>query len=154
MNNEYYGVKILPAKEVAKSLAMLLSVSMREADKEELAAQGLTPFQGVYESINSSTEAHYAAYGSKILCAFGIAHTKEGVSVWMLASEEVNHHRRALAKCGMDFIQDKLKEYHRLFNYISKDNPKALLYIKHAGATFSNPVTLNGVEFVKFTIKE
>ncbi len=154
MNKEYYGVKILPAHKAPYAVALLLSQNMRRADERELAAQKLTPFEGVYESILTSIESHYALYKGKVLCAFGIADTGTGVSVWMLASEEVNKHHRALIRCGMDFIADKLKIYHELYNYISLNNPKAILYIKHAGATLSDPVNVNGTEFVKFTIKE
>lgn len=156
MNSEYYGVRIIPVKDEfhAFGIAHYIAQDMRDADKEELKAQGLTPFEGVFGSMDSSIESFFAVFGSKVLCAFGIADTGNGISVWMLASKEVDKHRRALSRCGMDYIKDKLKEHHELTNYISRNNAKALCYIKHAGAVFDAPVTVNGVEFVRFTIKE
>ncbi len=154
MNSEYYGVHILPAQGMEYGIALYLAENMRDADWKELDAQGYTPFKGVYESLTSSIEAYIAVYDFRILCAFGIAKAGEETSVWMLAAKNVDKHHKALAKCGMDYIHDKLKTHHTLTNYISKDNERALRYIKHAGATFDNPITLNGTQFVKFTIKE
>lgn len=126
--------------------------NMREADAEEIRAEGDTPENGVMESIYSSVEC-FMAISHNPLCVYGVAETAEGTTIWMLASKDIDNAHKALVRIGMDYINEKVKEYGILYNYISEKNTKALRYIKHAGAEFTGRVNINETEFIRFEIR-
>lgn len=126
--------------------------NMREADAEEIRAEGDTPENGVMESILSSAEC-FMAIKENPLCVYGVAETAEGTTIWMLASKDIDNAHKDLVGIGMDYINEKVKEYGLVYNYISEKNTKALRYIKHAGAEFTGRVNINGTEFIRFEIR-
>ena len=126
--------------------------NMRNADAEEIRAEGDTPENGVMESILSSAEC-FMAIKEKPLCVYGVAETAEGTTIWMLASKNIDNAHKDLVGIGMDYINEKVKEYGLVYNYISEKNTKALRYIKHAGAEFTGRVNINGTEFIRFEIR-
>lgn len=115
---------------------------------------GLDPYEAVLYSILTSAECHSAWAGKKLLALFGICKGKGETYIWMLATEDVKHYKKALVACGMDFIKDSLKTYGPLCNYITLSNEPALRFIERAGAHFSEPFrTAEGADIVRFDLE-
>lgn len=150
--NKYGNVAIEKIHGHEKEIASLIALNMRPEDKEEITVRGRDPYREVYESIKISKEAFVAVAGTSVLCAFGIAPAEEGMAIWMVATKNIEHHRKKLVKYGMKYIREKAEHY-VLYNYIGINNTKALRYIRHAGATFGMPERIGNGMFIKFEIR-
>lgn len=129
-----------------------IACHMRAEDKKEILYQNDTPDNAVLSSILYSHECFMYMEKGIPLCIYGITKTENGTCIWMLASQEMERHPKALIRIGMAYIKDKVKEG-PVFNMISEDNIKALRYIRHAGAIFHTPIYIHGHKFIPFEIR-
>lgn len=163
MDKEYYGIKIIkfapqrPREALEDDPAVnYIAAHMRSADKAEMEAQSLDPKEELISSVGTSLECYLAQTDKGIpVCFFGIALTAIGFSIWMLAGVDVKDCHKALVKCGMEYIREKVQDLGEVYNFIHVRNTRALRFIRRAGAEFGPEVTLeNGETFTKFVIRK
>lgn len=136
-----------------ESLIKEMSANIREADREEIECTGYS----VEDSLRSSIipgETWKAEAGGKLLAIYGTGRFYEkAAAIWCVCTKEVEHHHKELVSVGLAFIRHSLIKYESLVNFISKDNTRALRYIKHAGAELLPAQDINGHEFIPFIIR-
>lgn len=163
MKANYYGVKIcrLGYKDKRlEALAANMAAHMRKADRDELAAMDIAPYEAAMGSLKTSTEKYAAiAEDGTLLCLFGVRIRHENGAkygiIWALGTEALQRHNKALYGAGMDYIREKKTDCRTLCNYITVNNKKALRFIKKAGASFDQPFQINRKDWiVRFEIRK
>lgn len=147
-----YRVKITPVhKDHAACYGHEMAVDMREEDKKECEIIGIPPEAAVATSIEDSKEVYEARYKGTLLCVFGVA----GNAVWCLGTQSVKNHRKALVCIGYSFIQEVVRKYGELGNFISKENIQAIRYIENVPGVdlYEGNVTINGKPFLYFELR-
>lgn len=86
---------------------------------------------------------------------FGISEydmPKDFGSIWYLGSDECTKHPFTFVREGLKFTQQWLRKYKILINAVDKRNLTHIEWLKSIGMTISNPVMINGFEFLQFYI--
>lgn len=145
-----YAVEVNTLKQSAVNrIVDIIGSNMREIDELECRADGTTPKQAVKDSILCSDICYILAYKNRPFVVMGasIDHC-----IWALGTDEAEKHKRALVKCGIDFIALAKEKFGYLYNFISKRNQRALRFITFAGAQLYDEVDVNGEPFILFVI--
>lgn len=126
--------------------------NLRQIDRKEITALCDDEQEAIMQSIVLSNEAYVAKNEKrKPIMIFGFV--KKSNCIWALGTVFVDLYQKELVKIGMKYINDCKKEYGYMTNWIHEDNKKALRYIKHAGALFTDTCkTEKGDIFVRFEI--
>lgn len=133
-----------------------LADNLRSIDRLEAKAMG---YDSLYEAIKTSLDCATLAFIAKgenneVLCAFGVsavAHAEYGNAVWLVATDNLDHYQKEFVYYSKIIIKEFLKEW-RLYNYISVNNDKSIRWLKRLGASFSEPFTINGEQFLLFIL--
>lgn len=130
MIKELYGVRIESANaEDGEKLAAELVPNMRREDFEESILFNIPPTINVKLSVKRSEIVYAARADGELLGVFGLSRYRDPV-IWFLGTEAVKKHRKALVTIGYSFIEDMVREYRYVVNYISLANRPAIRYIK------------------------
>jgi len=140
--------------------AVVLAASLRKQDLDEVRACGFNdPVEAIEVSIKSSDWCHTAWDGEQIVCIVGLAPsgtvlTSYGVP-WMLGSDLVLTHRRALARAARDYTAAMLRRYPRLVNVVHADNTVAVRWLSRIGFTLdaAKPHPKTGAMFHRFEMR-
>lgn len=126
--------------------------NLRQMDKKEITALCDDEQEAIMQSIVLSDESYVAKDEKrKPIMIFGFV--KKSNCIWALGTVFVDLYQKELVKIGMQYINDCKKEYGYMTNWIHEDNKKALRYIKHAGALFTDTCkTEKGDIFIRFEI--
>ena len=118
-----------------------LVVKMRQADLEELAALGYTSGLDhlIDTSVNASAPAYTITADGDVACIMGVVPLVDGAAIWMLGTDLVTVHQRALMRLCRPYIQAFLSEYKHLYNYVHADNTRAVRWLKSVGFTLQSP---------------
>lgn len=120
-----------------------LAANLREADRAELLACGVTDAQRAIEtSLSLSTHMVAAVAGGRcaaILGATPLSLLDGRGSPWMLGTDLVVKHRRALMADSPAYIRAMLRAYPHLVNWVHADNAVAVRWLRHAGFTLHEP---------------
>lgn len=114
---------------------------VRQADVDEFwAFDHKTPRQALIQSLQSSTDVRTGMVDGQVICIFGVA----PVSVlcgqampWMVGSTLLDKYARIFLKHDKSIVDDWLKTYPHLFNYVDERNGKAKLWLKRLGFILS-----------------
>ena len=131
--------------------------NLREADKLEAHAMG---YDSLKEAIETSLDCAYISFvargeDNKTLCIFGLSsvtHSEYGRAVWFLGAKEMDGYSKEFVYYSKIIIKEMLKEHDRLYNYISVYNDKSIRWLKRLGAEFSEPLLINGEQFLLFIL--
>ena len=127
---------------------------MREADRLELAAKGRDPKAALRLSLDGASWAMTALLDGVPHAMFGVTPlslVEDRGMPWFLGSEEVYRHGRIMLATGHGIIDLMHKTFHRLENFVSADNDRAIRLLKRWGFTVEGEVMMmGGVPFVQF----
>lgn len=128
---------------------------MREADRVELAAFGRSPERALRYGFASSVWALTAFVDEEPHAMMGVSPLNmiEGVGVpWMLGSERIYDHGRALLKYGPQIIAEMKAGFERLENVVHVENHRALRFLHRFGWQISEQrESYGGLDFVRFS---
>lgn len=115
-----------------------IATRMREADRVECAALGHNPKQALRAGLASSSPAWTALVGGRAEAMFGLVATSalggEG-RPWMLGSDAIYAHPRALLRRGPGFLAAMFDATPRLSNLVAADNIRAIRLLRRWGFT-------------------
>lgn len=129
---------------------------MREADRTECAALGRSPKEGLRIGLRMSLNPITALVDDKPEAMFGavpVSMVGGRAIVWMLGTDEVYRHGRALMALGPKIVDDMLSTFRSLENVVSVDNSRAIRFLARMGFHVGGPVRdYGGVGFVPFRL--
>lgn len=120
-----------------------LAAGMRAADRLEVSLCGHEPEEGVRRSIASSTHAWAARIGGELICILGVAPVSMlgGVgSPWLLGTDLVARWPAAFMRQARDGVQEMLRLYPHLINFVHVDNALAIAWLRRAGFRLHAPI--------------
>lgn len=127
---------------------------MREADRAECRAMGMTPKEALRSSLKGSMEALSAIGDDGPVAMFGVSAVSllDGIGTpWFLGRPEVQRHWRDLLVTGPVVIDHWLKTFRVLENVVAVENVKAVRLLRAWGAELGDePETHGGVAFLRF----
>lgn len=127
---------------------------MREADRAECAALGLSPKGALRKSLTASVLAYTAKIDGSPAGMFGVTpgNTLEGVGhPWMLATDAAFDCARPLLTAGPPLIALMHRRFRRLENMVSSDNDRAIRMLKRWGFEVGDmQMLVGGVPFLPF----
>lgn len=142
--------------------AFVLAQSMRPADVAELEVCGLTPLEGLLQSMKVSEFSYSVLYDDVVGAMFGVAPLDDSPvlghadQVWFLTGHLFGQKPVAFTKAMKDACRALLERYPRLVNAIDARYAGALRLAEVAfGAKFGPPVPFgrNGEPFIPFVIE-
>ena len=114
---------------------------IRPADLAEIRA-GIADGAGtqeilaaVEESIAASSEAYTVEDDTGILAVYGTVDHGYAAGVWMLGTNGLRRYRRALLRFPRLYIQNLLRTYDMLFNYVHSENKDSIRWLQALGFT-------------------
>lgn len=133
-----------------------LAQSLREADREEIAAaSGLPPEVALFEGYAGS-DACYTMVGAEGVPfgIFGVASVEPGVgSVWMMATNDLPRYSLSFARGARRVVDRWLTEFDALFNIVDARNELHVKWLRWMGFTFIRVhprLGAGGVPFYEF----
>lgn len=129
---------VVEVRDVAPGDAETLARGLRAQDLAELIAGGdRDPLAVIEQSIASSVWCKTVTADGELGCIFGVAPggtilTPAGVP-WMLGTDLVTQHRRALARMAPRYIRSMLRDYSHLYNCVHAKNTAAVRWLRRAG---------------------
>ena len=110
-----------------------LVAGMRQQDVDEVRAAGFAPDEAVCCSIADSDWSLTALVDGQVACIFGVAPHPAGGVPWMLGTDLVPRHRRALARLAPAYIHLMLQDYPLLLNRVHAKNQAAVAWLQRLG---------------------
>lgn len=136
-----------------------LVAHLRAADRAELLACGFPdPRRAIEASLACSTHMLAAVAEGRCVAILGVTPLSllEGRgSPWMLGTDLVVTHRRALMADSPAYIRAMLQAYPHLVNYVHADNAVAVRWLRRVGFTLHapEPYGTRGELFHRFEMK-
>ena len=130
---------------------------MRPADIAECRAMGHSPRQALREGLIASSLCRTAFVDGRPEAMFGLvvksALAGEGTP-WMLGTEAIYHHPRAMLRWGPRFVAAMLDSTPALSNLVAADNVRAIRMLRRWGFDLSGAAILIGdMEFLAFRME-
>lgn len=131
---------------------------MRAADRAECIASGQDPFTAIAISAAMSTHCVAAIVDDVPACAFGIVPVSiiggQGC-IWLLGTDAVEKHRRALLRGMHGYIPQMLRAYPHVFNRVHARNETAVKWLRRVGFTLhpAEPHGPYGEDFHPFEMR-
>ena len=123
-------------------MAAGLAPRLRDADREELEANGRAPREGLERclSVSSLTRAILAP-GGRTLALFGFADLGDGVGCpWLLGSDElVTTHRRWFLRQTPSIVSSGDHRWSRFWNRVDARNALHVRWLRWSGFTVDPP---------------
>jgi hypothetical protein len=139
-----------------------LAARMRAGDVAELrACNHFDTLAVVRQGVETSPLCWSVLHDGEVLCIFGAAPLRpqlllEHVGVpWMLATEAMTRHRRALTALPPAYIARMLDAYPRLLNFVHAENHHAIRWLRRLNFMVSpaEPFGPNGALFHRFEMQ-
>lgn len=132
-----------------------LAGSMREADRRECEAFGLSPADALGGALTRSMWALTALVEDQPHAMLGICARSmiEGVGVpWMLGTERIYSSGRLLLKYGRELRDEMHATFPCLENHVAADNARAIRFLRWLDFEICEEVTnIGAVPFVRFS---
>lgn len=148
----YYDHNSIIVRNSKKSDVEYLKTRLRESDVREVwASNNHSPEEALQLSLDKSIFC-LTVHNGHPLAIFGI--TTENIlgkkaTIFMLSSPELDMIRIRFARNSRFFINMLLEFYPFLENYVHKDNPQSIRWLKMCGASVNNPAPY-GIEKENF----
>lgn len=131
---------------------------MREADKEEAGALGLSPLHALTSSFDNSKVVYTLVEPSKSPCAIlGVSHSPLGASwgaIWLLGTDGIERHPMTFLRHSEPVLNALFKESGStvLYNYVYGKNELHQKWLQWLGFRFLRRVNLPPYdkEFIEF----
>lgn len=148
---------VVELREVRPGDAEALAAAMRDQDVAELHAAGHTDLLHVVkDSVAGSTWARTVVVDGELAAIVGFRDVSTMLvstcQPWMLGTELVPRHKRALARLAPRYIAAMLELYEVLQNVVHARNTVAVGWLRHVGFTIHPPTShpLTGEPFCLF----
>ncbi len=134
-----------------------IAARMRAADMTECAAMGHAPRQALRAGLRGSSICLTAMVDGRAEAMIGLVVTNalcgEG-SPWMLGTDAIYRHPRALLRGGPPLLAAMLDSTARLENLVSADNDRAIRFLRWLGFTIDQEVRMiAGTPFHSFMLE-
>jgi hypothetical protein len=121
--------------------AEALACTLRQADLDELAAAGVSPSDALRTGVERSTLAAAVWDDEGLVALLGVAPLVESVlapvgAPWMLGTDRVSKHARALVAVGPAYTRAMLDAYPRLMNVVHAKNTLHVRWLRRLGFRF------------------
>lgn len=137
--------------------AYVLAKNLREGDRLECEALGMTPRVTLRKSYYTSLFKRTTIINGKVGACFGFSGAVLGYTAapWLLTSPEVEKVYLQLALAYRKQVKNMLKMYPKLENFCLADYTKSLAVLRLIGFTVDAPKPYGpkGVNFCKFTLE-
>lgn len=131
-----------------------LAPRLRSADRVELAAQGYADVEiALGESIVLSEEAWAFDHGGQVHAVGGVVAAECGVP-WMLGSDELFNHRKALMTVPLNYVSRWLERFGLLMNMVHAENHQSIRWLRRIGFTIHPAVPFGSGLFHPFTMRK
>lgn len=120
----------------AQRLGQQMGALLREGDRLECEAAGLTGYAAITESLRASALAFGAFEDKQPLALWGVcAHTLLGDCgrVWFLTTDGVARHRKLLLRASRDFVDFAEAQYPRLEAIVHRDYDTSTRWLRWLG---------------------
>lgn len=126
-------------REALMEDASAITPHLRDADKNEIiASSGNNIEQAILYSILSSEAWTVCLPDGRIICMYGIGDDTTGYGIpWMIGTDDMIKHRKALIKDARDWVESYLEIYPVLYNYVDSRNKVHIKWLRHIGFTVS-----------------
>jgi Protein of unknown function (DUF2833) len=119
---------------------------MRQEDIEECwALFGVPAHDALIQSFNASPECWVGEMDDKVFYILGCAPNDVGATLWMLFTNDVQYLPMSFFRQIKAHLQDMLKTYGRLSNYVNPKNTFILKLLKWLGFTIEPIQQINGL---------
>lgn len=147
-------IDVVPAKPAhIRSIAK----RMRAADREEVfAASGKSPVQALVYSLRKSSVAYTALINGRPELMFGVGDLNilAGVGApWLLGTDEVVRHHTAFLRGSRDWLDQLLRRYSILRNFVDDRNKVSIRWLQWLGFRLLDPVDMGGHQFRLFELR-
>ncbi|WP_019406189.1 hypothetical protein [Stutzerimonas stutzeri] len=131
-----------------------LAPRLRSADRVELAAQGYADVEiALAESIVLSEEVWAFDHGGQVHAVGGVVAAECGVP-WMLGSDELFTHKKALMTVPLHYIPRWLERFGLLMNMVHAENHQSIRWLQRIGFTIHPAVPFGSGLFHPFTMRQ
>lgn len=131
--------------------------NLREIDKKEVLLSGTNMEEWIGDKNQKEVYIGYIEENTFLIpvLIYGIYSVNHewGNVIWCIGTDDIK-------KCTRDFIVkskeqiDKWKkEYGSMWNYVLTENTKSIKWLTHMGASWGEPLVVNGNEWVFFQLK-
>ena len=131
-------VKFVP---ITEEHILDLAENICEADRIEILGVGSDVLWGIQTSVETSDESCAAiSEDGRVICLFGISSGMQLIgegTPWFLSTEMVHKYRREVAVFSGRVLDKWLTEYPILTNYVDSRHTRAISWLRHMGATFT-----------------
>jgi len=139
-------VKVEIVKAEEKHLSFIAD-NIREADRSEIYDLTLMkPLEALKKSLDVSLVACTGLIDDTPICVFGVGDTGLMFNTgrpWMIGTNEIDKAPVTFLRRNKRYVQKMLDCYGFLENYVSKENERAIQWLKWLGFTFdAEPVNL------------
>lgn len=150
-------VTVVPARV---EHAFVLATTMRPKDVAELEACGLTPLDGLLQSLRVSEQAWAVLYDDVVGALFGVEPLEGPVlghadGLWFLTGHLFAEQPMAFFRAAKRAVEALLERYPVLTNVIDARHDDALRFARAMGATFGAPAPFGrqGEPFIPFMLR-
>lgn len=132
---------------------------MRQADRDECAAGGLSAFRALAASFEISACAWTGLVNGEPVCMFGVTPLDAAAgtgSPWFMAAEGFEKYYVAFIRLSKRYLEQQMELFPHLVNYIDARNTSPVRWLKWLGFRFdSDPVAYGplGAPFYRFELK-
>jgi hypothetical protein len=132
---------------------------MRQSDRDECAAGGLTAQRALEGSFEISARAWTALVNDEPVCMFGVTPLDilGGIgSPWLLAAAEFKKHYVTFIRLSKEYLEKELEIFPHLVNFVDARNTLPARWLKWLGFKFDHkPVPYGpfGMPFYRFELK-
>lgn len=136
-----------------------LVANLRAADRVELVASGHPDHRkAIVDSLALSTHMATILIEGRVAAIFGLVPLSlvSGTAApWLLGTDLMTQHRRALMRVAPSYIRAMLRAYPHLLNLVHAENELAVRWLRRAGFTFheAQPHPTTGAPFHRFEMK-
>lgn len=129
--------------------------TMRQGDREELAAGGWSP-EHLHDFAGRAEICVVAEVGGVPCAVFGVTRTGSLLtpknSPWMLGGTELHKHTKLLLSESKKIVYTIVEEYREVENWVYAESSASIRWLKWLGFTVEDPVPLGpeGQEFCRF----
>ena len=143
-------------REATLEDAFALAPRLRQADRAELEAQGHLDMDVILvESITVSKEALAYEVDGVVHALFGVAPGPGYGIPWLLGSDVLFNHQKALLCLPLDYIPRWLSEFGFLMNMVHSESTRSIRWLKRIGFTIEPEVQIEGGAFFHpFTMRK
>lgn len=134
----------------------ILSKTMREPDRVEVLAMGMSPEKALLESFNTSSIRLTFLFDGKVICMFGIAPKSllgDRAVLWCLTSDELERVKLLFGKKSKYYVGYFLTQYSILDNWVDSRYKKSIKWLRWLGADFDCITSVNEIDFYHFEIR-